>query len=72
MAKAPSLLELRHCQDDLSFRVATELGTMYACLLLTPDHDCWREDESVASNIKLRSRANNSGTKARRSKSKSN
>lgn len=47
-------------------QLATELATIYACILLVTDYDCWREgEESVSSNLVLE-RMKDMGTKARK------
>lgn len=45
--------------------LATELGTIYACILLITDYDCWREGESVSSSLVIE-RMKDLGSKARR------
>lgn len=46
--------------------LASELATMYACILLITDYDCWREDEESVSSSLVIERMRDLGSKARR------
>lgn len=46
--------------------LATELATMYACILLITDYDCWREGEESVSSSLVIERMKDLGAKARK------
>lgn len=47
-------------------QLATELATMYACILLITDYDCWRENEDCVNATLVVERMKDLGEKARK------
>jgi len=47
-------------------QLATELATIYGCIMLITDYDCWRSEEESVSNSAVLERMKDLGAKARR------